>query len=166
MRLGELVRDALRGEASTGERAEILLRPDWPGPFDGTSIRTGQVTGRNPASSLFAHTIGEHLLVRGRWLSLPLLRRALSQIDGIAGFGVEIDRGEGTLDKLVLKLAFERPGLVENPMWAARAREAIAAVTPIDFILEMSHAEAVSPSTIKRESILDRRGHHLGVDRG
>ena len=159
--LGELARDAWQGDDSLGEGLELVLRPDWPGPFEGTSIRTGQVTGRNPASALFAHTIGEYLLVRGRWLSLPLLRHALSQIDGIAGFCVEIDRGQGTLDKLVLKLAFDRPGLVENPMWAARAREAIAAVTPVDFILETAHAEDAAP----RERILDRRGHHLGVDR-
>lgn len=159
--LGELARDVLQDGGSTGFGAELLLQPDWPGPLAGKSIRTGQVTGRDGMSELFVRTVGDHVLVRGRWLSLPLLRRGLAQIDGLAGYALEIDRGEGTLDKLVVRLAFDRPGLVENPMWAARAREAIAAVTPVDFSLERIHADESSTG----EQILDRRGHHLGTDR-
>lgn len=159
--LGELARDALHDPTSIGQCAELVLRPDWPGPFAGASIRTGQVTGRDATTELFARTVGDHVLARGRWLSLPLLRRGLAQIDGLAGFTVEIDRGEGTLDKLVLRLAFDRPGLVENPMWAARAREAIAAVTPVEFSLERVLADEQTAG----ERIVDRRGHHLGSDR-
>lgn len=162
----ELAHDAL-ADAGTSAPAELVLRPDWDGPLAGCTIRTGQVVlpagdaGSADGSSLFQRTVGEHLLVRGRWLSLPLLRRALAGIDGVAGIGVEVERGEGTLDKLTIRLAFERPSLVENPMWAARAREAIAAITPVEFTVATALADEETP----REAILDRRGHHLGVDR-
>ncbi|MEZ4330298.1 MAG: hypothetical protein R3F35_00985 [Myxococcota bacterium] len=152
-------------EAAEGALAELVVRPDWSGPFAGSSIRTGQVVvagraGADPAS-LFQHTIGDHLLVRGRWLSLPVLREALARIDGLAGHRVTLERGEGTLDKLTITLAFTRPSLVENPMWAARAREAIAATTPVAFALESVLAEEGTP----REQIDDRRGHHLAATR-
>ena len=161
-------RDVLE-EASGVGPSELVLRPDWAGPLAGLTIRTGQVVagagangpGSADGGGLFHHTIGEHLLVRGRWLSLPLLRRALAGIDGVAGFVVAVERGEGTLDKLTIRLAFERPSLVENPMWAARAREAIAAITPVEFAIETGLAEEGTP----REAIDDRRGHHLAVDR-
>lgn len=167
-----LAQDVWQGGESDGERRELVLRPDWSGPFAGTVIRTGQVSGLAPATGLFAHSVGEHLLVRGRWLSLPLLRRALAGIDGIAGFRVAVDRGEGTLDKLTITLGFARPGLVENPMWAARAREAIAGITPVEFALETVAAEADPQAesrgagpALGREIVADARGHHLGVDR-
>ncbi|MFO0687259.1 MAG: hypothetical protein U0900_00975 [Myxococcota bacterium] len=166
--LGE---DALLEAGATGP-GELVLRPDWAGPLAGLTLRTGEVVAAAPAEgvgasgapdggSLFQHTVGDHLLVRGRWLSLPLLRRALAGIDGIAGFVVVAERGEGTLDKLTIRLAFQRPSLVENPMWAARAREAIAAITPVEFAVETVLAEEDTP----RETIDDRRGHHLGADR-
>ncbi|MBY0399669.1 hypothetical protein K2X89_05195 [Myxococcota bacterium] len=171
LRRAALARDAVL-EPGKGGRAELVLCPDWSGPLAGRTIRTGQVVveAGEPASdskvpadggSLFQHTIGEHLLVRGRWLSLPLLRRALAAIDGVAGYEIEVERGEGTLDKLTIRLAFERPSLVENPMWAARAREAVAAITPIDFAIATRLAEEGTP----RETIVDRRGHHFSVDR-
>lgn len=143
-----------------GGLSEIVICPDWPGPFSGQTIRTGQLLGRG--SSFFSNTIGDHVLVRGRWLSIPLLRQALARIDGIAGWCVTVSRGEGTLDKLTIQLAYERPSLVENPMWTGRAREAIAAVTPVEFALETE----LAGEGVAREAVVDRRGHHLGLDRG
>ncbi len=142
-----------------GALSEIVLCPDWPGPFSGTTIRTGQLFRRG--ASFFSNTVGDHVLVRGRWLSIPLLRQALARIDGIAGWCVSVSRGEGTLDKLTIQLAYERPSLVANPMWAGRAREAIAAVTPVAFTLETE----LAGEGVAREAVLDRRGHHLGLDR-
>ena len=161
--LAELAKDvALAGDSGQrGEHGELVLRPDWSGPLEGTTIRTGQVQGGVDPAIFFAHSVGDHLLVRGRWLSLPLLRRALAQIDGLAGHRLTITRGEGTLDKLTITLGFERASLVENPMWAARAREAIASVMPIDFGL----ATELAADGFAAVAIVDERGHHLGVDR-
>ncbi len=162
--LAELAKDvALVGDASQPSGiGELVLQPDWSGPLSGTAIRTGQVRSGADSAAFFSHSVGEHLLVRGRWLSLPLLRRALAQNEGLAGHRLAISRGEGTLDKLTITLGFERASLVENPMWAARAREAIASVTPIDFEL----ATELAAEGIAAETIADERGHHLGVDRG
>ncbi len=168
---GELARDAACvGGGAPGSLRELVLRPDWPGPFAGQVIRTGQVAGGAQGSGLFTQTVGSHLLVRGRWLSLPLLRRALAGIDGIAGLRIAAARGEGTLDQLTITLGFARPGLVGNPMWTARAREAIAGITPVEFTLETVHAEAEAAArdgsvALAGEVIADARGHHLGVDR-
>lgn len=145
-------------------RKEIVLRPVWSASLAKFTIRTGEVvdpSGQSTGTNFFAQTVGEHVLIRGRWLSIPLLRRGLAGIDGIAGWRLGISRGEGTLDKLVLNLAFERAGLVENPMWAGRAREAIASVTPIAFEIETERATTDTPP----EAIDDQRAHHLGLDR-
>jgi len=147
--------------AADAPLSELVLRPDWGGALAGVTLRTGQVLRGAPAASLFRHTVGPHVLVRGRWLSLPLLRRALAAIDGIAGVRVALSRGERTLDELRLRVAFERASLLENPMWAKRIREAIAAITPIDFELE-TEAAAEGGAT---EGFVDDRGHHLGLDR-
>jgi len=140
---------------------ELALRAKWSATLCDQTIRMGQVVGPGSSDGLFRHTVGDHLLVRGRWLSLPLLRRALSRIDGIAGWRVTVSRGDGTLDKLTVSLAFERASLVENPMWAARAREAITGMTPIAFELETELASEGAAA----ETIIDERGHHLGPDR-
>jgi len=141
--------------------SELVLRPAWSKSLSEQTLRTGEVVGPTQDASLFGQTVGEHILVRGRWLSIPLLRRALLGIDGIAGWRLEISRGDGTLDKLILNLAFERASLVENPMWAGRAREAIASITPIAFEVATELARNDTPS----ETIDDQRGHHLGFDR-
>ena len=142
---------------------ELVVRPSWSDELADSTLRSGQVCdpGATGVSGLFHHTVGDHLLVRGRWLSLPRMRAALAGIDGIAGLRLEVSRGEGTLDKLVVSLAFERQSLVENPMWAARAREAVASTTPIAFEVETRLARDEEPA----EEIRDLRGHHLGVER-
>jgi len=142
---------------------ELVVRPSWSDELADSTLRSGQVCdpGATGVSGLFHHTVGDHLLVRGRWLSLPRMRAALAGIDGIAGLRLEVSRGEGTLDKLVVSLAFDRESLVENPMWAARAREAVASTTPIAFEIETRLAEQDEPV----EEVRDMRGHHLGVDR-
>jgi phenylacetate-CoA ligase len=162
--LGMLERDEgvdWRSPSSEGRCAELVLRATWSPPLAERTLRTGQVVGAGKTTCLFGHTVGDHVLVRGRWLSIPLLRRALAGIDGIAGWRLAVARGDGTLDKLTVSLAFERPSLVENPMWAGRAREAIASITPIAFELETEVAEGEVPA----ETIEDHRGHHLGLDR-
>ena len=57
--------------------------------------------------------------------------------------------------------ALTRESLVENPMWAARAREAVASTTPVAFEIETRLAEENEPA----EEVRDLRGHHLATDR-
>jgi phenylacetate-CoA ligase len=162
--LAPLERDewlAVAPGAADAPLSELVLRPEWGGALAGVTLRTGQVVRGASDASLFRHTVGPHVLVRGRWLALPLLRRALGRIDGIAGLRILLSRGERTLDELRLRLAFERASLVENPIWTRRIREAVAAITPIAFELE---TEAASEGDVTEE-IVDERGHHLGLDR-
>jgi phenylacetate-CoA ligase len=142
---------------------ELILRPTWSSLEAAAVLRTGQVVASPGAevNTFFQHTVGQHLLVRGRWLSLPLLQRALSQIDGTVARRVHVSRGAGTLDKLTITLGFDRDSLVENEMWAARAREAIVSATPIAFELQCERASENDPE----ERVVDERGHHLGADR-
>ena len=81
--------------------------------------------------------------------------------DGIAGWELKVSRGDGTLDKMTVSLAFERASLVDNPMWIGRAREAIASVTPFAFEL----ATVLATKDTAPETLSDERGHHLGTDR-
>lgn len=158
---GELAVAAKAANQDDASLAELVLRPTWSAAWGEHTLRTGQVLGAGDADGLFRFTVGDHLLVRGRWLSLPLLRRALATIDGIAGWTLGVARGDGTLDKLTLTLAFERESLVDNPMWLGRAREAVAATTPISFEV----ASILAGEDTVPERIVDERGYHLGTDR-
>ncbi|GAA5054292.1 phenylacetate-CoA ligase [Thermocatellispora tengchongensis] len=126
-------------------------------------LRTGQVGRPGEGGGLPApeHTVGEHLLVRGVWLSLPRIERALARIDGIATWELSVDR-RGTLDAAALTVTFGRPGLVGNPMWRARVREAVKALTPVS--IEVAVAEEVMAES-RPGTVTDLRGHHLGRDR-
>jgi phenylacetate-CoA ligase len=141
---------------------ELAVKPRWSPSLGDSTLRTGQVVCESgEPSGLFQHTVGQHLLVRGRWFSLPLLRRALSVIEGTASWRLHVARGDGTLDKLTLTLGFDRDSLVENRMWTGRAREAAASATPIAFELVSERAADGAPA----EEVVDERGHHLGTDR-
>lgn len=163
--LGALGNDDDAGRAPTerkGEPAELLVRPHWSAALAEHTLRTGQGVGPDDTEpGLFQHTVGEYLLVRGRWLSLPRLRQVLAVLDGLAGFCLTVSRGDGTLDAVSLTLRFERESLVDNPMWMGRAREAVAGATPL--AVEITSELAAEGGA--GEQIVDERGHHLGVDR-
>ncbi|GAB2807693.1 hypothetical protein GCM10022221_01210 [Actinocorallia aurea] len=139
--------------------AEIVVTPTWHATLGGAHLRTGWFTGGGAAQP--AHTAGEHLLVRGRWLSLPRVTDVLSRIDGISHWNLEVSR-EGTLDKAVLRVTFARDSLVRNPMWAGRTSQALVGVTPVSIEV------AVAPEAVETPvppTVTDLRGHHLGRDR-
>jgi phenylacetate-CoA ligase len=145
-----------------GAPVELVVKPLWSMSLGDSLLRTGQVVSESgEPSGLFQHTVGQHVLARGRWLSLPLLRRALSVIDGTAAWRLHVTRGDGTLDKVTLTLGFDRDSLLDNKMWAARAREAVSSTTPIAFELLSDRAADGAPA----EEVVDDRGHHLGTDR-
>ncbi|MEU4544262.1 hypothetical protein [Nonomuraea dietziae] len=132
-------------------RGELVI------PYGDAVLRTGQVT----VEGRLAHTVGEHVLVRGVWLSLPRMEKALSKIDGVSGWELAISR-QGTLDAAALTVTFARQSLVKNPMWRSRIQQALAALTPISIAVEISPdaAESATPCVVT-----DHRGHHLGRDR-
>jgi phenylacetate-CoA ligase len=156
-------RDEIVAEGVAGE-GELLLRPHWSAALGGAAIRTGQVIrGDTGDAGLFNHTVGDHVLARGQFVSLLALRRQLALIDGIARWTLTLDRGDRTLDNLQLTVAFDRETLVNNPMWKGRIQQAIAAATPVQVEVktELAQADALG----EKETIDDRRGHHLGVAR-
>ncbi|MEU6712662.1 hypothetical protein ABZ897_14375 [Nonomuraea sp. NPDC046802] len=142
--------------------AELVITPREHGTLGDAVLRTGQVAravgGGIPAP---VHTVGEHVLVRGVWLALPRIDKALSKIDGVAGWDLTISR-QGTLDAAALTVAFCRESLVRNPMWKARVEQAVRALTPVSIDVEIAQeiSETSRPGTVN-----DRRGHHLGRDR-
>jgi hypothetical protein len=164
-----------------GEPYELVLRPTWSEALGDSHLRTGWVvveTARAAEDSQAGSperngengerpvglprpsgTVGDRLLARGQWLSLRAVTAALRLIDGIDAWAIEVSR-EGTLDKVTLRVAFNRPSLTENKMWAGRLRSALGALTPVEIEVDT----AADPATLT-DRIIDQRGHHLGTDR-
>jgi phenylacetate-CoA ligase len=145
-----------------GGLAEMVIMPRGHSALGDAVLRTGQVArvddGGLPAPE---HTVGEHVLVRGVWVALPRLEKALSKVDGVSGWELAISRA-GTLDSAVLTVTFGRQSLVANPMWKSRIQEALRALTPVTIGVEIAPeaAEAARPGLVN-----DLRGQHLGRDR-
>jgi phenylacetate-CoA ligase len=128
-------------------------------------LRSGEVVvGATAAETIpmTSHTVGDHVLGRGRWLSLPAIDRALAGIDGIAGRQLDVSR-EGTLDRVVVVVTLDRPALVDDAMWAGRIREAIESVVPVR--VETRAVGADGEGADAGDPVVDHRGHHLGIDR-
>ena len=142
---------------------ELVLRPTWSGPLADAHLRTGWVgtaTGETGGALPWpTATVGDRVLARGHWLSVRAFAGALRLIDGIEAWSLEVRR-DGTLDKVELRVAFNRPSLTQNRMWAGRLRASIAALTPV----EVEVAVVDDPAAIG-DRVVDHRGHHLGVDR-
>jgi hypothetical protein len=144
--------------------AELVVTPVWHSTYGNAVLRTGQFVtpaGGETAVPAPAHTAGEHVLIRGRWVSIPKVTGALARIDGVSTWDLRISR-EGTLDVAALHVTFKRDTLVKNPMWQGRIQQALLALTPvaIDVVVEPEISETSSPGTVT-----DLRGHHLGRDR-
>ncbi|MEU5878363.1 hypothetical protein [Spirillospora sp. NPDC047279] len=162
--LAPLDKDAVLDAPYAEGLAEIVVTPAWHSTLGGGVLRTGQVvrlSGGEEAVPAPAHTAGEHVLVRGRWLSVPRLGAALTRIDGLTHWDLRVTR-EGTLDAAALHVTFGRDSLVKNPMWKSRIVQALYALTPIsiEVVVEPEVSEERRPGTVT-----DERGHHLGRDR-
>ncbi|MEV0624093.1 hypothetical protein AB0I81_63025 [Nonomuraea sp. NPDC050404] len=151
-----------RTAASGDGLAEFVVMPHAHSTLGDAVLRTGLVSGVSGAGfAAPAHTVGEHVLVRGVWLALPRVDKALARIDGVTGWELAISR-QGTLDTAVLTVTFGRPSLVGNPMWKGRIEQAVRALTPVSVRVEVAQqvSESATPGTVN-----DLRGHHLGRDR-
>ena len=107
--------------------------------------------------------MGDHVLARGRWLSLAAIDRALAGIDGIAHWHLDVSR-DGTLDRVVVVVALDRPALVDDTMWAGRIREAVESVVPVRVETRTVGVDDDAPAA-GSGTVLDHRGHHVGIDR-
>jgi hypothetical protein len=146
--LADSLRTASLAKDEFSDRGEYVLA-------DGdTVLRTGYVT---PGT----RTVGDHLLVRGVWVSLPRLDKALSRIDGVARYSLTVSR-QGTLDAATLTVRFTRQSLVGNPMWKTRIEQALQGLTPVKITVEIAPeaSESRTPGVVT-----DLRGQHLGRDR-
>jgi hypothetical protein len=144
--------------------AEVIVTPGWHSTLGDATLRTGQVVrlaGGEQGVPSPAHTVGEHVLIRGRWVSIPKVAAALTRIDGVSHWELRISR-EGTLDAAALHVTFKRDTLVKNPMWKSRIGQSLVAVTPvaIEVVVEPEVSETARPG-----SVTDLRGQHLGRDR-
>ncbi|NRQ34796.1 hypothetical protein HII36_23600 [Nonomuraea sp. NN258] len=151
-----------RSDARSDVPAELVVTPFAHSTLGDAVLRTGHAAWPDgsglPAP---AHTVGEHVLVRGVWLALPRLEKALARIDGVAGWNLTIAR-QGTLDSAALTVTFSRRSLVGNPMWKSRIRQAISGLTPVTIAVEIAQDIAESPVP---GTVTDLRGQHLGRDR-
>ncbi|MGW2158691.1 hypothetical protein [Nonomuraea sp. NPDC001699] len=158
--LASLTKDDRAGQEAA--LAELVVTPSGHPTLGDAVLRTGLVA-RADGSELPApaHTVGEHVLVRGVWLALPRIEKALSKIDGVTGWELSVER-QGTLDAAALTVSFGRESLIRNPMWRSRIEQAVRALTPIsvDVRIAQDVQETPVPGTVD-----DRRGHHLGRDR-
>jgi hypothetical protein len=164
MALAPLHKDVTLDAPYSEGLAEVVITPSWHSSLGGTTLRTGQAVrlgGGEEGIPAPAHTVGDHVLVRGRWLSLPKMTAALARVDGVSRWDLRISR-EGTLDAAVLHVTFNRETLVKNPMWRSRIAQALYALTPvsIEVVIEEQVSEERRPGTVT-----DLRGHHLGQDR-
>ncbi|MBC6461482.1 hypothetical protein [Actinomadura sp. HBU206391] len=162
--LAPLDKDAVLDPPYPEGLGEVVACPDWHSSLRGSFLRTGQVVrlaGGEEGLPAPAHTVGEHVLVRGRWVSVPRIAGALSRVDGISHWELRISRA-GTLDAAALHVTFDRGTLIENPMWRSRIAQALAALTPvsIEVVVEPEISADRRPG-----SVTDLRGHHLARDR-
>jgi hypothetical protein len=158
LHLASLSKDVLRPSGL----AELVITPRGHSTLGDAVLRTGQVARSDgPGLPAPEHTVGEHVLVRGVWLSLPRIEKALAKIDGVSRWELAISR-QGTLDAAVLTVTFNRDSLVRNPMWRGRIQQAVQGLTPISVAVEIA-PEAVEASGAG--VLTDQRGHHLGRDR-
>jgi len=144
--------------------AELVVTPTWHSTLGDATLRTGQAVrldGGEDGVPAPAHTAGEHVLIRGRWVSIPRVAAALTKIDGVSSWDLRVSR-DGTLDAAALHVTFNRDTLVKNPMWKSRIAQALYALTPvsIEVVIEPEVSEERRPGTVT-----DARGHHLGRER-
>jgi hypothetical protein len=162
--LAPLDKDAVLDPPYPEGLSEIVVCPGWHSTLRGSILRTGHVvtlSGGEDGLPAPAHTVGEHVLIRGRWVSVPRIAGALSRIDGISHWELRISRA-GTLDAAALHVTFDRRTLVGSPMWRSRIVQALAALTPvsIEVVIEPEVSAERRPG-----SVTDLRGHHLTRDR-
>lgn len=137
----------LTTEAVTDDVAEWIVHPSWCDELHGISYRSGVVCVSSDCDVLDRPrwTTGDHLLIRGRWLSCSALERELNGL-GVERWQLRVRR-LGTGEHIELAVASE----TVDPIHAA-----LPTVTPLRVEVTMEQFSDTVPR------LRDERGHHLG----
>jgi hypothetical protein len=147
-----------KAEITHDNLSEIVVRYPWHSSLGNTAVRTGYLGSTNDSTAAMpTNTYGDLILIRGRWVSITELKRALRGIDGIAHWELQVRR-QGTLDSARIYVSFNRDSLIANGMWHGRIAQAITTITPVSIEVAIN-SEVREEST--PPSIRDERGQHL-----
>jgi hypothetical protein len=135
---------------------EVVVAPSWNSALYDRPVHTGLVT--RTADGPPRHTVGSHVLVRGRWVPLPLLDDVLRAHPEVRGWQLRVSRA-GLLDDAVLEVSCDVAPEMRQSFIDRLARSA-ASITPV--ALELVVVDAPSPSVAAPAMIDDARGQHLG----
>lgn len=129
-----------------GALVEWVLQPDWVPALAGVGVRTGVVSRPGAWLGDPRWTVGDHVLVRGRWVSLGALDRCLKGL-GADRWQLRVEAGTA---REQLQLGYDAP--IPIPVVEA-ALEAVCALRP-----------RVAPQAVERDEprLLDARLQHLG----
>lgn len=133
----------------SGSRVEWVVDPVWCRALEGVRIRTGFVGVDDVALPTPTNTIGDHVLVRGRWLSHSHLTAVLAGM-GVDRWQLEIGAGLGSD---VATLRFEGDH---------RERD-VRAATDLVSAVRIEVLPVPTGSIGSSGRILDHRGQHLGL---
>jgi hypothetical protein len=138
---------------------EVVVAPSWISVLYDRPVRTGMVTWSLDGPP--RHTIGSHVLVRGRWVPLPLFDEVLRAHPEVVSWQLRVSR-PGLLDHAILEIVCDTDEHATGAAVQDRLARSAASITPIalDVVLR-------GPSAGPLPAVLDdARGQHLALDRG
>lgn len=137
---------------------EVVVAPSWTSALYDRPVRTGMVTRRVDGPP--RHTIGSHVLVRGRWVPLHLFDEVLRAHPEVVSWRLRVSR-PGLLDHAVLEIVCDTPEHATSaPVYDRLARSA-ASITPVALDVKLH-----GPAQGGFASVLeDLRGQHLALVR-
>lgn len=137
---------------------EIVVAPSWTSALYDQPVRTGMVTTSLDGPP--RHTIGSHVLVRGRWVPMHLFDEVLRAHPEVISWRLRVSR-PGLLDHAVVEIVCDNAEHATGAAVHDRLSRSAASITPIAFDVILR-----GPATGEFPSMLDdSRGHHLGLDR-
>jgi phenylacetate-CoA ligase len=139
-------------------RHEIVVAPSWISALYDRPIRTGMVT--RGVDGPPRHTIGSHVLVRGRWIPLQLLDTVLREHPEVVSWRLRVSR-PGLLDRAVLEIVCDSDAHATAAAVHDQLARATASITPVGVDVAL-----LGPSAGAFADCLDDgRGQHLGLVR-
>lgn len=137
---------------------EVVVAPSWTEALYDRPVRTGMVSRR--ADGPPRHTIGSHVLVRGRWVPLHLFDEVLRAHPEVRSWRLRVSR-PGLLDHAVLEIVCDSAEhATRAPVYDRLARSA-ASITPVALDVKL-----LGPDREDFPAVLeDARGQHLSLTR-